>query len=155
MCEKRPKKLPTMAQYYWHSRRKFKNFWQKKIEPSIAGQAELRTKKNAASRGHAAYKTDIKMYGAEKCKKVGSTWICTKCLSSNIGWSAKVFYNECPGKVTLRTPSIWSQAKQQGLLQTTLDAAGLDAVQRAEIEEWIEHYEMGKLKSLPKKSKAN
>ena len=96
------------------------------------------------------YKTAIKMYGSDKFKKVGCTWICSKCLSSTIGWSAKIFYAACPGKVLLRTPAIWFAAKQQGLLESTMQEAQLTDLQKKEIAEWVHHYENGTMKSLPR-----
>lgn len=158
VCDKRPKKMPSPLQFYWQSRRKFKEFWQKKLEvcnqPNLANR-DIVFKQKAESRGHSAHKTAIKMYGSEKVKKVGCTWICRKCLSSTIGWSAKIFYAGCPGRVTLRTPAIWYAAKQQGLLESTMQEAQLDDLQKKEIAEWIYHYEKGTMKSLPRKVKAN
>ncbi len=155
ICEKKPKKLPSLLQFYWMSRRKSRDFWKNKLKVSnAASQAKLSAMvQKAEKRGHVAFKTDIKMYGAEKRTRVGSTWICKRCLASNLGWSAKVFYGQCPGQVTVRNPSIWSQAKKQGLLEATMDGAQLDALQRAEIAEWIKHYENGSMKTLPMKAK--
>ena len=153
VCDRRPKKLPSVLQFYWQSRRKFKEFWQKKLE--VSNQSNLAKRdiafmQKAENRGHIVFKTAIKMYGSDKFKKVGCAWICSRCLSSTIGWSAKIFYAACPGKVLLRTPAIWFAAKQQGLLESTMQEAQLTDMQKKEIAEWVHHYENGTMKSLPR-----
>lgn len=145
--------MPTPLQYYWLSRRKFTDFWKKKCEEgnqSHLAKREIAFIKKAEGRGHLVHKTAIKMYGSDKSKKVGCTWVCSKCLASTIGWSAKIFYGECPGRCTLRTPAIWHAAKLQGLLDSTMQAMQLTNDQKEEIAKWILHYENGTLKSLPK-----
>ena len=160
VCPKKPKSLKkvTPLQYYWMSRRCHRDFWRKRLQTSLPLAIKHEKVQNGAKqRGHNVFKTKIKMFAddkeAHKCRKIGSTWICNQCLSANLGWGAKTYYGKCPGKMIMRNPSIWVQARNQGILEKTFEDLQLPVKLQKEICEMMQYYECGKIKSLPRKKK--
>ena len=158
VCHKKPKSLKkvTPLQYYWMSRRCHRDFWRKRLQTSLPlAIKHEKVQEKAKQRGHNVFKTKIKMFAAgkaaHKCRKIGSTWICNQCLSANLGWGAKTYYGQCSGKVVIRNPSIWVQARNQGILEQTFEELKLPVKLQKEIYEMVQYYESGKIKCLPRK----
>ena len=50
------------------------------------------------------------------------------------------FYRKCAGKVVDEAPAIWMQAKQQRILQKTVDEIGIEAEKQKTIRGWIKEF---------------